>query len=401
MKKTLIVLMVIGLLAGGSFFIYGKYFKKPGVQVLETAKVAKGDVRAVLVETGIIKPRVGALIKVGARATGTITSMNVKIGDRVRKGQLIAEVDDRELREAIDQQEAAYESAKASLADTRSTYPKRIDEARANYEYAKKTHAREEDLYKKGFTTKDSLDRAQSQLDALGAVLTRLEAELDSRLKVDTASVRDREASLRQQKTRLSYTKIYSPIDGVVADVTARDGETIVAGLQVANLVTVLDPAKLEMWIYVDETDIGTVKPGQSVEYYVDTYPEKTFQGKVDTIYPQPVVKDNIVYFLAIVKVPAESALLLMPEMTTHVKIVSEERAGVLTVPNAAVKYEAGKQFIYKSLGDNKVEKRAVKIGIVGEDSAEVVSGFSEGEEVATKLLLPSVNNSPARQGGR
>jgi multidrug efflux pump subunit AcrA (membrane-fusion protein) len=152
---------------------------------------------------------------------------------------------------------------------------------------------------------------------------------------------------LRQQETRLTYTRIYSPIDGVVSDVTAQEGETIVAGLQVANLVTVLDPTLLEMWTYVDETDIGRVKIGQEVEYYVDTFPEKIFQGNIDKIYPQPVVKDNIVYYLAIVKVSQNDAQFLKPEMTTHIKIIFAEKTDILIVPNAAIKFE-GEQIAYK-----------------------------------------------------
>jgi len=175
----------------------------------------------------------------------------------------------------------------------------------------------------------------------------------------------------------------------VVSDVTIQEGETIVTGLQVANLVTVLDPTRLEMWIYVDETDIGRVKIGQEVEYYVDTFPDRVFRGQVGKIYPQPVTKDNIVYYLAIVEVPKEDTEFLKPEMTTHVKVIFEDRKDILTASNAAIKFEEGKQIAYKVLGPNNVEKVVLKAGIRGEDRTEILSGAAEGDVLATKIILP------------
>lgn len=352
MKKVLIIVIALMLAAGG-FFLYKKFFVKPSIKILETAKVEKDSIRGVLVETGIIKPQVGAVVKIGARATGSIFRMNVKIGDRVKKGQVIAIIDDREIVHAIEQQRAV------------------LNEARANYDYARANYEREKELVKHEYTTKDAVDKAKSQFEAAKA-------------KID-----DITAQLKQLETKLTYTRIYAPIDGVVSDVTAQEGETIVAGLQVANLVTVLDPTRLEMWIYVDETDIGRVRPGQKVEYYVDTYPNKLFYGTIEKIYPQPVVKDNIVYYLTIVKVTKKDALLLKPEMTTHVKIIFDEKRDILTASNAAIKFEKGKQIAYKVLGPDKVQKVELKIGIRGEEKTEIISGVKEGDELATKLILP------------
>ena len=116
-----------------------------------------------------------------------------------------------------------------------------------------------------------------------------------------------------------------------------------------------------------------------------------TTGGTIDKIYPQPQIKDNIVYYLAIMSIPKEDAILLKPEMTTHVKVIFEEKKDVLTAPNAAVKFEEGKQVVYKVVGPNKVEKLEVKTGLRGEDNTEILSGFAEGDEVATKIILPVV----------
>ncbi|OHE56991.1 MAG: hypothetical protein A2Z47_10720 [Thermodesulfovibrio sp. RBG_19FT_COMBO_42_12] len=388
MKKILPIIIAVVIITGG-FFIYKKFISKPSIKVLETAKVEKDSIRGVIVETGIIMPQVGAQIKIGARATGEIIKMNVKIGDSVRKGQLIALIDEREIRKAIEQQKAALIAEENKLLQVELTYPERIKEAKANYDYAKIDFERETGLLKHEYTTKDAVDKAKSQFEAAAANLKRLQDEHETQLKIAKATVEDNTAQLKQQEIRFTYTKIYSPINGIVSDVTAQEGETIVTGLQVANLVTVIDPVLLEMWIYVDETDIGRVKLGQQVEYYVDTFPEKLFHGSIEKIYPQPVVKDNIVYYLAIVKIIREDAVFLKPEMTTHIKIIVDEKSGILTAPNAAIKFEAGKQIAYRVLGPKSVEKVSLKTGIRGEDRTEILSGVKEGETLATKIILP------------
>ncbi|MFH1025666.1 MAG: efflux RND transporter periplasmic adaptor subunit [Nitrospirota bacterium] len=395
MKKAIIIVIAVVLVAGGMLLYRG--LTKSTTKVLETAKVTKGSIRGVIVETGIIKPQVGAVVKIGARATGTIMKMNVKIGDRVKNGQLIALIDDREIQKAIEQQKASLSSAQNTLTQVEQTYPERIKEAKANYEYARITFERETELLKHEYTTKDAVDRARSQFEASEANWKKLQSEYGTQTEIAKANIEDVSAQLRQQETRLTYTRIYSPIDGIISDVTAQEGETIVAGLQVANLVTVLDPARLEMWIYVDETDIGKVKIGQQVEYYVDTFQDKLFHGTIEEIYPQPVVKENIVYYLAIVRVSKEDSSFLKPEMTTHIKIIFSEQQNILIAPNASIKFEKGKQVVYKVTGPDKVQQMEVRTGIRGEDNTEIISGVSEGDMLATKLILP-VSSKPENQ---
>ncbi|MCX8031582.1 MAG: efflux RND transporter periplasmic adaptor subunit [Thermodesulfovibrionales bacterium] len=352
MKKVLIVIFIV-ILAVSGYFVYKQFFTKPSIKVIETAKAEIANIRGVLVASGIIKPQVGAVVKIGARATGTIMKMNVKVGDKVKKGQLIALIDDREILKLIEQQKAA------------------IKDAEANYNYAKINYERQLELIKHEYTTKDQVDLAKNRLDS------------------SLANLDEKIATLKQTETRLTYTRIYAPIDGVVSDVTAQEGETIVAGLQVANLVTVINPTMLEMWIYIDETEIGRVKLNQEVEFYVDTFPDKRFKGNIEKIYPQPVVKDNIVYYLAIVKIKPQDAVFLRPEMTANVKVIFEEKANILVVPNSAIKFERGKQVAYKVTGPNQVQRVEIKIGLRGEEKTEVLSGLKEGDELATKLILP------------
>lgn len=399
-KKVVFAAAAVTVALLAAFLLYRVLFARPALQVLETGMVEKGSIRGVLVATGIIKSQVGAVVKIGAQTTGRIEKMKVKVGDRVKAGELIALVDDREIRQQIGQQRAALVTAQNTLAQVEQTYPERIREARANYDYARVNVERERELLKHEYTTKDAVDKAESQFTAAEAVLKRLQDEYKTQLAISRSNLEEIQARLRQQEVRMTYTKIYAPIDGVVSDVTAQEGETIVAGLQVANLVTVLDPTKLEMWIYVDETDIGKAAVGQDVEFYVDTFPAKTFKGKIENIYPQPVVKENIVYYLSTMKISPDDASYLKPEMTTHVRIITEEKKDILTAPNAAVKFERGRQVAYKVTGKNKVEKLTLKIGIRGEDKTEILSGANEGDVLATKIILPVTTDAQAQQKG-
>ena len=284
-------------------------------RILGTAEVHMGDVRKVLQATGIVKAQVGAIVRIGARATGTIKDMRVRVGDPVTAGQTIALIDDRELLAQRDQAEATLEKAQAERQRILDVYPRRIAEAdaqlhlaEAQYEYARSNAARQEQLFKQKLVARDTLETSQREdmvtqntVRARKATLELNKTEfVKEKIKADK-SVEESEAALQTIVTRITYTKIVSPIDGVVSLVSTQQGETVVAGLQVANLITVLDPTRLEMWIYVDETDVGQVKPRMPVEFRVDAFPDTVFKGEVDTIYPQPEIRDNIVYYQALV----------------------------------------------------------------------------------------------------
>jgi HlyD family secretion protein len=204
--------------------------------------VEKGKIRGVLVETRIVKPQVGAQVKVGTRATGTIVKMNVKVGDRVSKDQLIALIDDREIRKGIEQAKTALDSTQQTLMQVELTCPQRIQQARASAEYAQKNAGRLKELVARDYIANDNADKAKSQADMTGATLKRLEAEYRTQRQIALANVEGRAAQLKQQEVHLTYTEIYAPVDCIVSEVTAQEGENMVASLQVANPVTVLEP---------------------------------------------------------------------------------------------------------------------------------------------------------------
>jgi RND family efflux transporter MFP subunit len=374
MKKRYIILgIVVAVIAGALvFYLIGRKGKTEKTGELFVTK--RGNVTYFTEQTGIIKAQVGAIVKVGTRATGTLTHLRYQVGDYVKKGELIAKIDDREILANLRNTEAQIEEQKKDL-----------EAKEAQYVYSKANYEREVRLLEKEFTTKDSVDIAKREM---GVTFAQVE--------LGKAKVKEAVEKLKALEVSLSYTKIYAPISGYVSLVSTQEGETVVSGLSAAILITIIDPSKLEMWIYVDETDIGRTKPGMKVDYWVDTYRDKKFPGKIDMIYPQPEIKDNIVYYLAIVKIDSKDTALLRPEMTAHVRIIVEEKTNVLVVPNNAVRFEEGKDVVYLIKGKEKPERRAVIPGIRDDSFTEIVSGLAEGERIVIPVVKKAQpNNTP------
>ena len=351
-KRTKVVMVMVLLVLIGGGFLWKKSQKSPQVKILSSVEVKRGPIRKVLEETGIVKAQVGAIVKIGARSTGSVERMLVRVGDPVIKGQVVAIIDSRELR--------------AQLAETEA----QIAEAAARAAYTRSNVERLAALYDGKFISRDEMEGA------------RQNAEVASRQVAARLAARD---SLR---VRLSYTEVKSPIDGVVSQIAAQEGEMIVAGLQVANLVTVIDPTRLEMWTYVDETDIGQVAPGMAVEFRVDSWPGRIFHGKIRTIQPQPEVRDNIVYYQAIVDVAAKDALELRPEMTTQAQVVVQTKDNVLLIPNNALKWVEDQQVVFVQGTDGAIRRVSAELGLAGVKESEVLAGLQSGDKVATQVEL-------------
>ncbi len=373
MKRKYIVGAVIVIIIAGIFIYFCRQERQSGKDRSGFCCEA-GNVTYFTEQTGIIKAQVGAIVKVGTRATGTLTYLKYQVGDAVKKGELIATIDDREILANIRNTEATIESLKKDL-----------EAKEAQYVYSKTNYERELSLLEKEFTTRDNVDKAKREMDVALA-----------QVEYGTAKIKESAERRKALEVSLSYTKIYAPISGYVSAVSTQLGETVVSGLSAAILITIIDPSKLEMWIYVDETDIGRTKPGKKIEYWVDTFRDKRFNGKIDMIYPQPEIKDNIVYYLAIVKIDPKDTVFLRPEMTTHVRIIVEEKKDVLVIPNNAIRFEEGKTVVYLK-GKNKTEAKQVTLGIRDDKLTEVIKGLGEGEIIVIPAVVrkPPQNASP------
>ena len=183
-------------------------------------------------------------------------------------------------------------------------------------------------------------------------------------------------------KVQLSYTIIYAPTSGVIASVSTQEGETVTASLAAPTFVNIIDLNRLEVQVYVDETDIGKIVEGQEATFTVDAYPETDFMGKVTAIYPKAVIQDNVVDYIAIVEISDFKNKILRPEMTAVVTIKLKNRKGVLTVPSRAIIREKGEKYVTVIDGDTQIKKR-IKTGWHDKNYTEIIDGLKEGEIIA------------------
>ncbi len=360
------------------------------------ARVKRGIVRLEITATGAVKPQVGAQVKVGARISGKVERLYVQAGDVVKKGQLIAVIEHKDLEAQMLEAKYKLEAAKAKLERIESTYPlkikqaeKEVAEAEANLRLARLNYQRILKVYLDGLIAKSELDKAKRDIDVARARVKRALKAL-AELKKEFALVKKEafdaylaaKEAYKAAKVRYSYAFIYSPIDGVVSSVSTQQGETVVAGLNAPTFITVIDLSKLQVDAYVDETDIGKVKPGQKATFVVDAYPNKVFEGVVKTIYPGAIVRNNVVFYDTQIEIKTPYVGLLKPEMTADVTIIAGEKEA-LYIPASAVKVGMdGKSYVMVK-ENGKWVKRVIETGWESEGRVEVVKGLKEGEVVA------------------
>ena len=372
--------------------------------------VTRQDVHQKVLATGSVSLKTGAEVKIGARISGKVKQLLVQIGDIVKKGDLIAVIEHEDLLARVAQFRAEVRAQEARLHKTREEGPLEISKDRAElmeqkvqHKMALKNYNRNIELSKKGFVSTQVVDEWHEKVEVLKAKINLAEQELklqEARLANDiivaqTAVDRAR-ANLREQETRLTYAKIVAPISGVVAFISTQEGETVVAGLSAPTFVTLIDLGKLEVTVYVDETDIGKVAIGQPARFTVDSYADTFFPGKVRDIHPKAVIKDNVVNYEVILEIDPEKIGLLRPEMTANVVVVTGTRENVLTIPKGALKRKGKKSFAIVKTGES-LREMPIETGWREEALVEVAAGLDENMEVGVPVK-PKVE---ARRSGR
>jgi RND family efflux transporter MFP subunit len=252
----------------------------------------------------------------------------------------------------------------------------------------KKTLERNLELSKKGFIADSSVDQAEERLEVLKAKINLANEEIKlkgSQLENDSrlaqAMVDRARANLEVEDIQLSYATITAPIDGIVAFISTQEGETVVSSMSAPTFVNLIDLRKLEVTVFVDETDIGRIKVGQKSLFTVDTYSEKFFKGKVREIRPKAVIKDNVVNYEVILDIEKKNISKLRPEMTANVVVTTGTRKNVLTIPKSAVKRKGKKTFTVMQV-DGKLVDKSIELGWRDDKVIEVISGLAEGDQV-------------------
>jgi HlyD family secretion protein len=281
-----------------------------------TDKVTRGDIITTVTATGTINPVKS--VNVGSQISGQITKLFVDFNSPVKKGQLIALIDPSLSQAQVDQARANLGNAKAN-----------VDKAVATEADAKRTWDRYRDLYARDLVAKSLMDTAET------AYLTAHASTAAARTQVDLST-----AALKQAETNFVYTKILSPVDGIVISRNVDVGQTVAASFQTPTLfVIAADLTQMQIDTTVDEADISSVKVGQDVEFNVDAYPDATFRGKVFQVRNAAATVQNVVTYDVVVSVDNKD-MRLMPGMTVDVSIVTSVVRNVLRIPNAALRFK-------------------------------------------------------------
>jgi RND family efflux transporter MFP subunit len=345
--------LVLGLVAAGIagwIRFDGAQSQNHGDQ--QIVRVTRRDVETLVKATGVIKPMIGAEVNVGSSVSGVVRRLHVQIGDHVSKGQLLAELDSRALKARSDADAAALQVAQANL------------------DYAAVDLGRKQQLNAAQIISRSELDLAQKTFEV--AEQQRDQAR----------------ATLADSATQLSYTQIFAPIGGVVSAVSTQEGETVAASFAAPTFVTLLDLSRLEVWAYVDETDIGLIRNGQHARFTVDTYGDRQFAGTVTSIHPKAEIRDNVVDYIVVIRFAPPPGFVLRPEMTTMVTVELERHTRVLSLPIRAVRREGNRSFVLCRVG-SRIEQRWVRTGIRNENYWEISGGLQEGDQV----LIGDVNS--------
>jgi HlyD family secretion protein len=392
--RRLGVVAVVAALIGVASLWWIKTRPKPPAKYV-TAVVASGDVTETIQSTGVVNPLLQ--VQVGAVVSGRITKVFVDFNSQVKSGDVLAEIDQTLFGAAIDQNVAQLTQAKAAVVHAETA----LVTARQALDRAKK-------LVEEGLGSQANLETAQGAYDGALADLASAQANVGSMI-----------AGLKSAKTNLEYTRIYSPIDGVVINRAIDPGQTVAASFQAPVLFVIAqDLRKMRVLADIDEADVGKLKEGMSAEVRVDAFPGEKFDGNVSQVRYSPNNVSGVVTYSAVIDVD-NSEIKLRPGMTATVTIQTARAKGVPRVPNAALRYKPappvdkdGKKIPQDPLpvlGANRARLYVVTSEALGAEKAElreVDVGITDGVNTVLKTdlggakLVVDENDDPNKKKG-
>ncbi|MBZ5617059.1 MAG: efflux RND transporter periplasmic adaptor subunit [Acidobacteriia bacterium] len=354
------------------------------------AKVEKGDLAKSVVATGKIEPITKVEIK--SKASGIVKKLYVDYGDKVKKGQVLAELDKEEIQARVDQARAQLEASTASLNGTRADLVRaKVDAESPDVPLLKRAYDRAQGMARDGVVSASALDDAQKNyemsLNKQNVAKAQLQV-LQAKIGQAQGQMSQDRANLKQLEEQLGYTTIESPIDGIVLSRDVEIGDAVssilVLGSTATLVMTLGDTSEVYVKGKVDESDIGKVYLGQPARIKVESFKDKTFTGKVTKISPMGVEKDNVTTFEVRVSINNPEGV-LKAMMTANAEIILEEHKNVLQIPEGSIIYDKDKKASVE-VPDPKAKegkrKIAVNIGISNGAKTELLQGLKEGDQV-------------------
>lgn len=330
------------------------------IPVFRTSKVTEGSITAVVNSTGEVKPVLS--VSVGSFVSGPIEKLHVDFNDTVTKGQLMAEIDSRLFEAAVAEDRALLGIREAEVNRVESD----LELAKLDLDRANRLKDRGE-----GFVSQVEIDKFRFKVESL-----------EAQAKIASAGVKQAEAGLSNSEANLAFTKIVSPVDGVVIDRKIEPGQTLAAQFQTPELFVVAPDLRDEMHLFasVDEADIGLIRNAakleQPVQFTVDAYPDHLFTGKVVQIRLSPVVMQNVVTYPVVVSAENKEQK-LMPGMTASLSFQTGKRDKCLRVPNAALRF-------FPEVEHVRPEDKHLVLGVANDDG--LATPAEESAEEKTSL---------------
>ncbi len=368
MKKAIVTLVLLGTL-GASAYGYYRYRSRAPEPTVTAAAVTRGDIADTVGATGTLQAV--TTVQVGTQVSGTLLELNADFNSLVRKGQVLARLDPSLFETQIEQARANLIRAQADLERLRVS----LDDARTKLTRAKELSGRQ--LI------------PQTELDTADVNVRSAEAQIRS----SQAQVTQAQASLRQNEVNLEHTVIRAPIDGLVISRNVDIGQTVAASMQAPTLfVLAADLTKMQVLANLDESDVGRIRPKQTVRFRVDAYPTDDFIGTVSQVRLQPIVQQNVVTYATVIDVP-NPELKLKPGMTANVNIEIARATNVVRVPNAALRFRPTND-IYAALKQTPPE--APGRGEPGSGGGRGAGAGRAGAQEASSPAAPAPRSAPA-----
>ncbi len=386
-----LALGMLGLLAAG----YGGWIghRPSRLTDAQTGTVLRGDIEETVTALGKVQPR--DYVDVGAQASGQLKQILAQPGERVRAGQLLAEIDPQIESAKVDVDDAALQQLAAQLTDSQ-----------AELAYAQGEFRRQNQLRRSDATRDDTFEQARRDMIVAGARVDEIQAQ-----------IRQAQSTLRADQAQLGYTRIYAPMAGVVVSVNARAGQTINAAYTAPVLMRIADLSTMTVWTQVSEADVPQLKVGMPLYFTTLGYPGRRWTAKLRQILPAPPkpqtdgsnpdattnttgqaasATNNVVLYTALFDVSNEKGD-LRPEMTAQVFFVTASANDAVLAPRAALTPVEGSpgEFAVDVIGPaGKIETRHVRIGVATRFTAQILSGLRPGERVITGHMAGTAQNS-------
>ncbi len=372
MKKRFFILLGLLVAAGAAYYFFSSNNKQETTYLTES--VTRGNVEKTVVASGSVESV--NEVDVGAQASGKITKLYVKLGQEIKKGEMIADIDSTTQINTLNTKKAALVSYQAQLKAKKTAY----DVALSSYNRLSKLYTQKATSFDSVNTAKSTLDNAKAEIEAIEANIKQAEIE------VNTA------------ETNVSYTKITAPMDGTIISVPVSEGQTVNANQTTPTIVTIADLSKMKIKPEISEGDITKVKSGQEVSFTILSDSQTVYHSVIDSVDPANTTTTDssatssstssssssttsAIYYYANVLIDNPDRTLRIG-MTTENNIKIANAKDVLLVSNMAIQKRDGKSFVNVLNDKNQPEQREVETGVQNDFKTEIKSGLNEGEKV-------------------